>query len=107
MEAALLDPSWTQAVPWARPWRTRSVQRPPLLSAPKHVAITEPNSRLAESEWQAATAALAAARAELAALDAAEDEWPVMMARHAVHLAMRRVRAAQQALGGDDAQWIP
>jgi DNA primase len=61
---------------------------------------------LSEAQWQAAYAALQEARTELAQLGPTADPWPELMARHAVHLAMRRLRAAQLALGGEDAWWV-
>jgi len=87
--------AWTAVVPWARAWsRTTPVRRPrrvpekiPCAPLPPAAVPDEPTA----DDWAAAESALAVAREHLA--NAGEpDAWPGVMAGHAVHLAVARLR---------------
>jgi hypothetical protein len=87
--------AWTVIVPWARAWhRATAVRQQPALAAkiswaslPKDCALDPPS----QDAWPAARSMLSAARARLAEVGD-PDSWPGLMAQHAVHLAVTRVR---------------
>jgi hypothetical protein len=87
--------AWTAVVPWARAWhRPAPVRRSLTMAAgisrtelPMEGAQYPPR----QDAWVAALSTLCAAREQRA--DVGDlDSWPGVMAQHAVHLAVARVR---------------
>ena len=109
MELAPSTEPWTAAVAWARPWarpfpRRQSVaaSRPVRSFAVAGLAAA-PVDTAQEHEWTEAVAELRAAREALVQLDVATDSWLEAMARQDLFRARRKVRRAQEALTGADA----
>jgi len=95
MELVSPGEPWTAAVAWARPWRR----------APRHQSPARkiPEPAVAQStgdDWPGALRQLAQARRSRVALapGADSDVWVEVMADHAVHLALRQVRALADRL---------
>lgn len=118
---------WTAAVAWARPWHRPAPARRPVPAAARRVAWSPPapapvpvNARTPDPDptleiaWTVALIEVRAAelslaevvRRDLAAahVDGHRDEWPELMARHALFCARQRLRLAQAALTGADAE---
>lgn len=94
MELAPSTEPWTAAVAWARPWR-----RPPASAAPEVI----PPNPVQDAAWIVAVAELRAARESLASLESGLDIWLEALARQEVFRARRKLRRAQEALTGADA----
>lgn len=118
---------WTAAVAWARPWhRPAPARRGAAPAAARRVAWSPARAPAAdpapkpgpdptlEIAWTVALIELRAAElvlAEVVRRDLAEvhgecrsDEWPELVARHAVFCARHRLRLAQEALTAPDAE---
>jgi len=118
---------WTAAVAWARPWHRPAAARRPAPAVARRVAWSPPapapvadSSRSPDPDptleiaWTVALIELRAAElslAEVVSRDLAAahfgghfDEWPELMARHTLFCARQRLRAAQAALTGADAE---
>jgi hypothetical protein len=87
--------AWTVIVPWARAWhRATAVRQQPGLAAKTSWAsvpkdcVPDPPS---QDAWSAAESILSAARERRAEVGD-PDSWPGLVAQHAVHLAIARVR---------------
>jgi hypothetical protein len=126
MELAPSNEPWTAAVAWARPWhRPASARRPApavaqrMVRLPARAPVTGADGETGpdparELAWTVALIELRAAELALAELlrrapvdnpvDSQGDEWPELMARHAVFLARHRLRLAQEALAGAAAE---
>ncbi len=118
MELTHSKEPWTAAVAWARPWHRPATRRPsasapranrlPAAAAAREAppelradALPDP---VKEAAWTAASAELRAAREALVHLDpAVDDPWLAALARQDLFLARRKVRSAQEALTGVDA----
>ena len=104
MELAPSSEPWTAAVPWARPWRRQVPSRPPA-AAPRVVrpsTAPDPDPD-PETAWSAAITEFRAACEALARLDSDPDAWLEALARQDVFRARRKLRRAQEALSGADA----
>ncbi len=106
MELAPSTGHWTAAVAWARPWQ-RPVTRRQSVTASRMVPAPVLCDPVQEAAWTEAVAELRAAREALARLDAGlehgMDPWLEAMARQDVFRARRKLRHAQEALTGGDA----
>ena len=115
MELAPVTEPWTAAVPWARAWRRHPAPCRPAAARPEAATPARAESRAQpaaqpiahgdprlEIAWTLALIELAAARLRLAEAAAGDDPWVEAMAGHAVHLAVRQVRALQVQLGDPD-----
>jgi hypothetical protein len=93
--------AWTAIVPWARGWRRPTPvrwQRPPAeriswTSFPMDGALDRPT----QEAWVAALSAQSAAREQLAGAGDL-DSWPGVMAQHAVHVSVARLRLLARQL---------
>lgn len=126
MELAPSKEPWTAAVAWARPWHRPATARRPAPAAAKRVArspapapvtdaagVPGPDPTL-EIAWTVALIELRAAELALAEVlrrapvdarvDHGTDEWPELVAHHALFRARHRLRLAQEALTGADAE---
>ena len=119
MELAPSTQPWTATVAWARPWARSRPWHRPLPQRPMTAAVPMappsatsgpavlPPEPLQESAWSEAVAELRAAREALASLDASPDPggdaWLEALARQDLFRARRKLRRAQEALTGADA----
>lgn len=93
---------WTAVVPWARAWNRSTGAR--IRASVPRTGLAQ--SSVADGPWKPATkdawvdaaAALRAAREQMADWGDDPDSWPGLMARHAVHLAVGRVRSLASQL---------
>ncbi len=109
MELAPSTEPWTAAVAWARPWRRPAPRRQPVVAsrpvrAPAVAGpAVSPSDPVHEKDWLEGVAELRAAREALLQLDAGLDTWLEALARQDVFRARRKLRRAQEALTGTDA----
>ena len=109
MELAPSTEPWTAAVAWARPWRRPAARRPSVTASralrPPGVSgpVVSPSVPAQENDWLEALAEWRAAREALVQLDAATDTWLEALARQDMFRARRKLRRAQEALTGTDA----
>lgn len=92
MELAPATEPWTVTVAWARPWR-----RPFGLPRASRAALLPGETITADAHLEEALAGAVAdlelARAALGDVPPSDDPWPELMARHAVYLTRRNLRA--------------
>jgi hypothetical protein len=103
MELASPPEPWTTAVAWARPWHrpARRVRAPTSVAGqgdgrPPGSAAAIP--AVTDEAWRAALLHLDAVRESRAAVEQDSDVWPAIIAQHAVHLALTRVRVFAERL---------
>ncbi len=106
MELAPSTEPWTAAVAWARPWRRPATRRQPV-AASRIVRPPVLPDPVQETAWTEGVAELQAAREALARFEAGleqgMDPWLEALARQDVFRARRKLRRAQEALTGGDA----
>ncbi|MDH5275491.1 MAG: hypothetical protein OEW88_03625 [Gammaproteobacteria bacterium] len=103
MELASPREPWTIGVAWARPWHrpVRQVCVPTSLAgegegSPPGSAAAIP--AVTGDAWRGALLHLDAVRESRAAIEQDSDLWPAIIAQHAVHLAVERVRVLAERL---------